>query len=150
MLWATDSVSMSILQDPLLANKTGHEDIYGAADDPVGMSGCYNTWDAAVHAEIGTTELVTSQGYAVDAMMTAFHGTQGTEAYCEANLGPPDPFFDKQYFGANVHPYETVFMKANRDIEPVLLERLTTWNKNRNFNAWNACGPDEHQSKGWW
>lgn len=141
MIWATDAVGMSLLLYPP-ANSSA-ADRFGAAGDPVGLAGCYDGWDAAVHAEIGSTALITSQGYEVDVMMAAFHGWGGGggdyAASCN-NTSNGDVLWNGRYFGTNVHPYETVFMKANRNIDPVLMERLTEWHEARGLTSWDTCG----------
>lgn len=37
--------------------------------------------------------------------------------------------WDKEYYGTNVHPYETIFLKSNRGIDLVGLERLSEWTR---------------------
>lgn len=140
MLLATDDVGMSVLLDPALALSASVDDFYGTSKDPVGFSPCFSTLHKAVHAEIGITSLMQSQGYEVDVVMTAPHSAANFEAFCD-RIGRPDDFLYKDsYLGTNVHPYETVFMKANRDIDPMLLERLTEWHLAGNMTSWETCG----------
>lgn len=142
MLLATDDVGMGILLDEDIALSASVDDFYGTAADPVGLTPCFGSLHKAVHAEIGITTLVQSQGYEVDVLMTAPHtGAGGSfEKFC-ADAGAPDDFLYRgAYLGTNVHPYETVFMKANRDIDPVLLERLTEWHLQANMTSSEACG----------
>lgn len=147
MLWATDAVGMSILLDPRLARSVGHKDGFGSKKDPVGLTPCYSDWKQAVHAEVGTTELIRSQGYDVDVLMTAYRGFHGSHeksgivAYCSKEEGAKDHFTVNGYFGSNIHPYETVFVKANRDIDLTQLDHMTTWHMNMDHTAWNMCGP---------
>jgi hypothetical protein len=139
MLLATDDVGMSVLLDPELSLSASVDDFYGTSQDPVGFSTCFSTLHKAVHAEIGITSLIQSQGYDVDVVMTAPHSAPTFEAFCN-NVGRPDDFLYKDsYLGTNVHPYETIFMKANREIDPVLLERLTEWHLAGNMTSWEAC-----------
>ncbi len=139
MVWATDDIGMSILLDPSLATKSAVDDGWATADDPVGLTGCYTSRDAAVHAEIGTTGLIRSQGYDVDVMMTAYQAEHGADSYCQAHNGSADVLYDKAYFGANIHPYETIFEKTNRHIDSVLLERLTDWHRRGAKTSWDVC-----------
>jgi hypothetical protein len=139
MLFATDDIGMSILLDPTIASSVSIDDSWGTKDDPVGFTPCYETLKKAVHAEIGTTELVRSQGYEVDSFLTAFHAATPV-TYCEVNGYPSDILYDKKYYGANIHPYETVFIKANRDIDPTLLEDMTKWHLSQNTTSWDSCG----------
>lgn len=140
MLWATDDVGMGILLDPALAHSVPQADHWGTADDPVGLSFCHETMDAAVHSELGSTRLLTSQGYAVDVLMTAYELSAGAgiEEYCK-NGQFEDILYDKKYYGTNIHPYETVFVKANRDIEPVLVEKLSDWHLRDGLSSWDTC-----------
>ena len=65
---------------------------------------------------------------------------------CLAGEGAGDVLFNGMYFGGNVHPYETVFMKANRDVDPTTLRLLTEWHREGSANdgdgggSWNVCG----------
>ncbi len=139
MLFATDDVGMGILLDPTLANSASIDDFWGTKEDPVGFTQCYETLKLAVHAEVGITELIRSQGYEVDTFMTAFRAATPT-TYCEKNGNPDDVLYDKHYYGANVHPYETIFIKANRNIDPTLLEDMTKWHLEQPTTSWDTCG----------
>lgn len=140
MLWATDDIGMGILLDPALAYSVPQDDHWGTVDDPVGLSFCHETMDAAVHTELGSTRLITSQGYAVDVLMTAFElsAGAGVEEYCK-NGQFEDILYDKKYYGTNIHPYETIFIKANRDIDPILLEKLSEWHRRNGLSSWDTC-----------
>ncbi|KUI56767.1 hypothetical protein VP1G_04138 [Cytospora mali] len=140
MLLATDDIGMGILLDPNLALSASADDFYGTAKDPVGFSSCFTTMKKAVHAEIGITALIQSQGFDVDVVMTAPYSAASFDEFCEKSGRPDDFWYNDRYFGTNIHPYETVFMKANRDIDPVLLERLTEWHLSANMTSWKTCG----------
>jgi hypothetical protein len=126
----------------------GHDDQFGAASAPVGLAGCYDGWRAAVHAEIGATDAILAAGFDVDVLMTAYHGLGGNGrpeqrippygAGCDATENG-DVLRNGKYYGTNVHPYETIFIKANRDIDPVLLRRLTEWHNNLDPTSRDAC-----------
>lgn len=140
MLWATDDIGMGILLDPALAHSVPQEDHWGTVDDPVGLSFCHETMDAAVHSELGSTRLITSQGYKVDVLMTAYELSAGAgiEEYCK-NGQFEDVLYDKKYYGANIHPYETVFIKANRDIDAILVGKMTEWHLRNGHSSWDTC-----------
>ncbi|KAI3541512.1 hypothetical protein CSPX01_07600 [Colletotrichum filicis] len=140
MIFATDDVGMSILLDPTVATSASEDDRFGSKDAPVGLSGCYADWNAAVHAEVGTTGLIMNAGYKVDAMMTALHSEQGVEEYCKAHPESGDLLWDKKYFGSNIHPYETVFIKANRNVDPSLISSMTDWHMRMKSNSFDVCG----------
>lgn len=140
MLLATDDIGMAVLLDPEIALSASVDDFYGTRLDPVGLTPCFTSLKKAVHAEIGITTLIESQGYKVDVVMTAPHSQRSFERFCEAAGRPDDFLYRGRYLGTNVHPYETMFMKANRDIDPVLLQRLTEWHMDGNMTSWDTCG----------
>ncbi|KAM0332070.1 hypothetical protein ACHAQA_002339 [Verticillium albo-atrum] len=140
MIMATDQVGLYILLDPALAASASVKDQFGAADDPVGLSGCYQDWNAAVHAEVGTTGLIVEAGYQVDALMTALHSEGSAEEYCSAHPESGDVLWDKKYFGGNVHPYETVFIKTNRNVDKELVAALTKWHLRLDTTSYTTCG----------
>ncbi|ROW04759.1 hypothetical protein VMCG_04734 [Cytospora schulzeri] len=140
MLLATDHIGMSILLDPALAFSVPNDDPpHGTVDDPVGYSRCYEQFDQAVHSEIGMARLIRSQGYKVDAMLTSVH-ILGAADYCQKAAYPTDHLWDGMYFGFNVHPYEMLFMKTNRDIDPELVKRMTEWHLRSPASSWDTCG----------
>lgn len=140
MLLATDDVGMGVLLDEQVALSASVDDFYGSRHDPVGLTPCFGSLKKAVHAEIGITTLVRSAGYEVDVVMTAPHTAASFDQFC-ADAGKPDDFLYRDaYLGTNVHPYETLFMKANRDIDPMLLAKLTEWHLEANMTSWDTCG----------
>jgi hypothetical protein len=74
--------------------------------------------------------------------MTAFHKSREYIAECDTSQNG-DLLNDHGYFGSNVHPYETVFLKANRGIDPTLMNHLTEWHRSMASHAsWAVCGSD--------
>lgn len=140
MIFATDDIGMGILLNPALAKSAGNDDgwPWGTKEDPVGFTPCYETIKKAIHAEIWNTELIRMHGYEVDSILTAFHAAT-PDTYCQVNGNPGDMLYDKKYYGANIHPYETIFVKANRGIDPVLLENMTRWHLSQNSTSWDSC-----------
>lgn len=126
MLLATNSVGMSVLLNPTLATSIHHASVFGSDTDPTGFTPCYASMSQAIHGELGLTELIRSQGYEVDVLMTAFQ-EHGPKDYCEKNGHPEDILYEGKYYGSNVHPYELVFIKPNRNIDPVLLVAMMKW-----------------------
>src|SRR4051812_19386310 len=116
MLFATDSVGMSILLDPALAHSVRRKDNFGGEDDPTGLTICPDTFKKAIHAEVAMTDLIQSQGYDVDVLLTSFHSVNSSASYCDEMGRPDDVLYEGRYFGTSVHPYETVFLKANRNV----------------------------------
>lgn len=70
-------------------------------------------------------------------MMSAFHGMKEYETTCNPDEG--DLLWDKEYYGINVHPFETVFLKSNRNIDPLTLERHTGWANERKYSSYDYC-----------
>lgn len=56
-----------------------------------------------------------------------------------ADTGNADHAFEGRYFGFNLHPYETIFAKANRDLNPVMLGKLTEWHLGMNYSSYDYC-----------
>ncbi|KAH6691375.1 hypothetical protein F5X68DRAFT_201788 [Plectosphaerella plurivora] len=140
MIFATDKVGMKLLLDPALATSGSQDDPFGKATDPVGLSSCYESWNSAVHAEIGTTGLITAAGYRYDAMVTALHSEATIEMFCASNPKIKDLWWDNAYFGGNIHPYETIFYKANRNVDTAFVESLTEWHLKIKKDSYDTCG----------
>lgn len=138
MIFATDDIGMGILLDPARATPSV-DDKYGTKDDPVGMSHCYETKESAIHSEIGTTGLITGAGYQVEALMAASHTAESAQEYCDSHPEAADFWFNDAYFGANLHPYETVFYKANRHVNGKQVASLTDWHLQMPWNSFDAC-----------
>ncbi len=139
MLFATDEVGMSILLNPDLAHTVQQSDLWGGPEDAVGLTICFETLYKAVHSEIGITNLILSQGYGVNALLTSVQAAASPDTYCEENGNPDDVLYDGRYYGTTVHPYETVFMKANRGIGDATLSVMTKWHSSRNVTSWDTC-----------
>ncbi|KAK8081832.1 hypothetical protein PG996_000613 [Apiospora saccharicola] len=139
MIFATDRVGMELMLYPPVGSS--RPDDYGDEHDLVALQGCYPSMSKAIHGEVGTTGVVRGAGYEVEALMSAF--TKSRRNYADECAEHPvaDLLYDHQYYGSNLHPYETIFMKANRDIDPVLINDLSDWHVNGAFpNSWDMCG----------
>ncbi|KAI1505282.1 hypothetical protein F5X99DRAFT_368890 [Biscogniauxia marginata] len=135
MIWATDDVGMDILLDPPASAST--PDAWGTVNDTVAFGGCYTEFNKAIHAEIGATAAIRNAGYAISAMMSAFQGMEYIE---QCDKHPVDLLFNGNYFGTNIHPYETMFIKANRNIDPVTLDLLTSLHLSKGEGrSWELC-----------
>ncbi|KAF5489370.1 hypothetical protein CGCS363_v012506 [Colletotrichum siamense] len=130
---------MGLLLDPKLS-KPSESDYWGTPDDGVGLSGCYNEYNQAVHAEIGSTSIITKAGYKADALLTSFHKDTDPETYC-ASIMPDvqDTLREGAYFGFSVHPYETIFLKTNRGISPSLVASFTQWSDDMGYSSYERC-----------
>ncbi|KAJ2906832.1 hypothetical protein MKZ38_010330 [Zalerion maritima] len=140
MIFATDAEGMAILVDKRKSLQGGLDDNFGKKEDPVAFGACYETMHAAIHAEVGSTSLLRNHGYEVDAMLGALHAYDNIDEYCagEKDAGH-DVYFNNRYYGFNIHPYEVVFFKANRHVDPEMLEHLTRWHLSRTDSSWDSC-----------
>lgn len=134
MIWATDQVGMELMLYP--PPGASNPDMYGSDHDLVAYGGCYQDLVKAIHAEVGATALIRGAGYNVSAMMAAFENP----TYIDDCKLPVDPLYDRQYFGTNIHPYETIFTKANRDIDPLLIDLMTKIHvSSQGGRSWDNC-----------
>lgn len=153
MIWATDIIGLTALlfPTPEAVAKLSTEPLNSEEDNiendedykPIpapypGINSCFHTWNTAVAAEVGSSAIIKAHGYKLDVMMSAYHSSETYEEECNSNENG-DVLFDKKYFGTNVHPFETVFMKTNRDIDPIGLARLTQWTKGRKYSSYDYC-----------
>ncbi|CAG8961595.1 hypothetical protein HYFRA_00006130 [Hymenoscyphus fraxineus] len=148
MILATDKVGMETLLHPTQEALT----IYKAnppkeafplefdLDQTPGINGCFKSYGHAVKAEISITSLIRAAGYKYDVMMSAFKGTADYEHTCDPNVG--DLLWDRRYYGINVHPFETIFIKSNRDIDPLVVQRHTEWAAGRGYTSYDHCKGD--------
>lgn len=153
MIWATDITGLEILLFPpeSVLSEIAENPIRipsdapfssGAETDvllPTGMNKCFHDWASAVRAEISSTSLIEGAGYKVDVMMAAYHADAKYEERCNTKKNG-DVLWDGKYFGTNVHVFETIFMKSNRDVDPVGLERQTEWARGSGYKSWDVCG----------
>ncbi|EPS39516.1 hypothetical protein H072_6671 [Dactylellina haptotyla CBS 200.50] len=115
MIFATDRIGVRILL-PLISR-------------------CFTDILDAVSVEKEATNAIINAGYNATAMMSAFAGSKNFIETCDNN----DLLFDGAYFGTNIHPYEMIFQKANRNIAPKQLELLTEWHENSGYSSWDVC-----------
>lgn len=140
MILATDQAGMYTLLDPDLSLASSTDDRFGTRNASVGLSGCYDDWNAAVHAEIGTTGLMLDAGYQVDALMSSLHSETTMEEYCSVHPESGDMWWNDRYYGGNIHPYETIFLKANRNVDKKLMKSMTEWHLSMNRTSFDTCG----------
>ncbi|KAI1416971.1 hypothetical protein F5Y13DRAFT_204316 [Hypoxylon sp. FL1857] len=132
---ATDRIGMKSLL--YLPAKASQPDIYGIVNNTVAFGSYYEEFHQAIHAEIGATGVIRGAGYKVSAMMSAF---QGQQYFDECDKYPKDLLVDGSYFGTNLHPYETIFSKANRGIDLPTLDLLTRLHLSGQQNqSWELC-----------
>lgn len=146
MIWATDRVGIELLLFPSqeVTDKARLHITAPEINDPnekalsPGLNHCFHTWKSAVQAEIGATSLIKAAGYEVDVMMSAYHKTTDYAAKCDGKKNG-DVLWNGKYEGTNVHPFETIFIKANRDIDPVGIQKHTEWMDGREYSSYDFC-----------
>ena len=90
--------------------------------------------DAVSKGELRITRAILRGGFAVDVMMSAFR-VDGSPWNCTYN----DPYWDKWYFGINIHPYEVIFPKVNRRVQEELIDLYTAWHDKSIYNSNKFC-----------
>ncbi|KAK6534008.1 hypothetical protein TWF281_005348 [Arthrobotrys megalospora] len=112
------------------------------------MRTCFPTWLSAVYGESNSTRAIINAGYTVSAMMTSFASEENYAETCTQG----DMLLEGAYFGENLHPYETIFQKANRDFGKNTLNTLTEWTNLAGYSSWEVCGKKKEELKplgGW-
>lgn len=97
---------------------------------------CFQGWDDAVNGEMNITKAIRKEGYSVTAFMTAFSSDENYPDTCEHG----DILWNDRYYETNIHPYEMMFQKANRDIYPKQLKMLTEWHDKAKYSSQPFCG----------
>ncbi len=150
MIWATDIYGLEVLlhppqhaldyfqKHPMEFPRGRYPPLPGDELQLPGINNCFHTWETAVAAEVGSTALVRAAGYKVDVIMAAFHGNKEYEKgeTCKKN---GDVLFEGKYWGTNVHPFETLFMKSHREMDEITLEMHTQWVDGNGYSSWDVC-----------
>ncbi|RDW94947.1 hypothetical protein BP5796_00710 [Coleophoma crateriformis] len=141
MIYATDQIGATTLVDGC-------------------MGTCFENMESAVSCEQQATPTILDAGYEIDSLMAAYLGEfdGSNEAYRE-NCRGGDVNTQNGYHGFNVHPYDTLFVKANRNIDPTMLQKFTQWHNTMNRTSWDTChkklpsivdNPEAHQEVSNW
>ncbi|KAI8817632.1 uncharacterized protein EV422DRAFT_540342 [Fimicolochytrium jonesii] len=88
--------------------------------------------DAVHMGEVPLTGILETNGYKVDALMTS---ATGDPDRCDSG----DMNFRDRYYGMSFHPYELIFIKANRGIDDNALNHYSTWHDNMLGIHKNSC-----------
>ncbi|RVD80439.1 uncharacterized protein DFL_008336 [Arthrobotrys flagrans] len=102
-------------------------------------STCFLNWLSAVYGESNSTRAIINAGYTVSTMMASFASQEEYAEKCKHG----DILLDSAYFGDTLHPYETIFQKANRDFWRDVLKKLTEWTDLAGHSSWEVCGKKE-------
>ena len=87
--------------------------------------------------EIKQSQIILDNKYNIGCMLEVYknvdfriyRGKQyGKDGNLNANFkGSCDPLYKRKFFGININPFETIFYKTNRSIDPILLKKYTKW-----------------------
>lgn len=88
-----------------------------------------NKLDVIRRSEVGFSAAVLAAGYNLASMLAAYRGVDFRVCPPATALVPqPNHRRNNHYYGINIHPYEVVFFKENRDIDHNrTLNALTAW-----------------------
>ncbi|KAK6340058.1 hypothetical protein TWF730_001831 [Orbilia blumenaviensis] len=115
MIFATDRIGLQVLL-------------------PV-LNHCFEDFWKAVGAEEHAAQTMLDAGYNITALMSSFQSSPDYAHTCTHG----EVLGNDWYFGTNLHPYETIFQKANRNIFPRQLELLTAWHDQSGYSSWEVC-----------
>ena len=133
---------------------TDHEGVQALLDD--GTLGCSKSYLSAVDQEVNMAKKMHDlhswesnafmvrhhlQHFSLLTYKTALHGdpTYQDRHHCTHYPDGHDHLYEGQYFGFTTHPYETIFVKANRDINPTMIAKLTEWHDNMKYSSYDWC-----------
>jgi hypothetical protein len=99
--------------------------------------------DTVIKKEMGFTNVIMDAGYTIKCMLKYYENMNFKVQRCPyqsiCHLNP------NHYFGTNVNPYEVIFIKQNRNIEPLRLERYTEWHSKKiGYNIKALCGTGDN------
>lgn len=126
MLLATDNIGINIL----LGKYATSNETYAK-----GISTCFENKIDAIWTEIRLSELFEKATYKFEVMMIAAHSFPDYYHNCSHE----DVNWKDQYYGFDIHPYETIFIKANRNINIPYLSKLTEWHNSWGYSSWKTC-----------
>ena len=141
MILATDDIGMEVLlfPRPEAVEKMKQIPEYSGAQKKgwppyPGINDCFQHKIHAVRAEVGSSVLMTTVGYKLDAMMAAYH--TGYFEQCDSGA---EFLNENTYFGISYHPYETLFFKTNRPVNEKVIDRYTEWTDASNYSSYDFC-----------
>jgi hypothetical protein len=82
-------------------------------------------FDVIYEREIGFSRAILHNNYNISCLMSCYKGVDFREG--EPKIKGNDPWVDGGYFSCNIHPFETIFFKNNRRLQPKLIENLKSW-----------------------
>ncbi|KAK6541814.1 hypothetical protein TWF694_007595 [Orbilia ellipsospora] len=100
------------------------------------LSECFTSHMRAIYAEGNSTRAMWNAGFTATALMTSFSSKENYAHECNHT----DVLGGGAYYGMAVHPYETIFMKANRNYGQRVLDRFTEWTDEAGYSSYEVCG----------
>jgi hypothetical protein len=100
--------------------------------------GCFRTKELAIdNGELNYSKQILEHGYNLYSLLKYwenhdFRNATATKLKCVDS--PLDMLWPMQYKGMDVHPLELVFIKTNRGLSPVAIQRYSQWQKTRRNN----------------
>lgn len=152
MIWGTDSIGLDLLLHPP-PDSPSHNDflavfnehypnmtqLHGPDYVDQGINKCFADRAEAVEAEISAAGIIRHSGYMATSLLTKFQIDTDFLTHCNEHPGTTDPQGNGYYDGMNYHPYETMFIKTNRGIDPNMIAKLTEWTDLANASSWDYC-----------
>ncbi|KAK6522986.1 hypothetical protein TWF281_002412 [Arthrobotrys megalospora] len=110
------------------------------------LNHCFPDFWKAVNAEEHAAQTMLDAGYNITVLMSSFQSSKDYVNTCSHG----EVLGDNAYFGTSLHPYETIFQKANRGIFPRQLELLTKWHDQAGYSSWDVCWRKRMERKRLW
>lgn len=136
MVWALDRVGIKFLME-----KPSND----------GRSGGIGWWcpfdmSDAIKGELRGTVAMRDAGFESTSIELVAHAHdsdggvegEGTKKWKE-ECTTKEYWHENDYFGFNVHPYETVFTKAARDMQKYLVGNFTEWTDGSGYSSYERC-----------
>ena len=87
--------------------------------------------DVIIKKEVGLSQLILRRGYNIACMLTAYKNVDFRKPL-DADLQKiMCRWTNNSYFGTNIHPYETIFIKTNTGVTPQMFSMYTQWHNKK-------------------
>jgi hypothetical protein len=126
MVFATDRIGVEILLNGTPDPNDDDINIHSLS----GLHGCYTHKNKAISAEVSLAHLIYEANYKTHVLMTAASQSKDFVQLCNTTAS---------YYVEKIHPYETIFLKVNENVDPVFLEDLTRWHDGSEYSSWDKC-----------
>ena len=89
-----------------------------------------DTWQIVVQNELKLSLVILLMGYNINVIAKKYNYKNYLDKNnynLNSNYCNGDPWYNGSYFGGNLHPYETIFFKTNRDVNSETLKILSEY-----------------------